>query len=830
MKTPWAAALGIGAVVAVLILFWPASGSPATASPPDGIWSPPVFGRVPQADKPPSEATNRLPLVALLWRSGTHATSSSLTETHAYAGPVVLNLVGQISSPAMAMVASGLFAIDVSSLTAPTLAGNYDTPDWAWGVALSGTTVYVADRWGGLDILRFSGAMQTYSVSGQVKDGTGKGLSGVTFSDGAGHTATTNSSSNYTSSGLGADNYTVTPAKSGYWFSPRSRSVNLPPDTPGQNFTAALAPPPSPPQNAITTRVSVSSGGTPGNDDSQRPSISADGRYVAFDSYATNLVNGDTNNFCDTDGDLKYDDNCPDVFVRDRQTNQTERVSLRSSEVQANNASGHPAISADGRYVAFASYASNLAANCTNGYRHVFVRDRQTGLTECVSVDSNGVQGNSYSSWSTAPAISADGRYVAFDSNASNLVGNDDTNGCTDVFVRDRQTGQTERVSVASDGGQAQWPYHLCFSELPSISADGRYVAFESPAEDLVTGDTNDTLDIFVHDRTTHQTTRVSVSSDGAEGKGVSEHPAISADGRYVAFSSRAPNLVDGDTNSWDDIFVHDQQTGQTTRVSLASDGLQADRLSWTPSASGDGRYVGFMSEATNLVVGVINTAGRQVFIHDRQMNQTCQASVSTDGTPATLGASYDPAIAAGGRQLAFWSGAPNLVSDDGNLIADVFVRDWSAVSVTIPVGGGSLSAPNDGTTIVFSSGTFGIPTTVTYRGYSISAHSLPANLAGINHFFDLSSANAGTGLAAQLAKPYALTIQYTDAQISAVVESTLALHYWSGTAWVKEATGVLNVAANKITAQPNHFSSWAVLGQLRQTRRVYLYLPMILR
>jgi hypothetical protein len=145
MKTPWAAALGIGAVVAVLILFWPASGSPATASPPDGIWSPPVFGRVPQADKPPSEATNRLPLVAPLWGSGTDATSSSLTETHAYAGPVVLNLVGQIGGPAMAVAVSGLFAIDVSSLTAPTLAGNYDTPDWAWGVALSGTTKYVAD-------------------------------------------------------------------------------------------------------------------------------------------------------------------------------------------------------------------------------------------------------------------------------------------------------------------------------------------------------------------------------------------------------------------------------------------------------------------------------------------------------------------------------------------------------------------------------------------------------------------------------------------------------------------------------------------------------------
>ncbi len=327
----------------------------------------------------------------------------------------------------------------------------------------------------------------------------------------------------------------MTPAKVGLVFSPSSRSVTVGPSQTGMNFTAAPAPAPPPPRNAVTMRVSVSSGGTPGNADSRSPAISADGRYVAFVSDATNLVPGDTNNFCDRNGDSLYNENCPDVFVHDRRTALTERVSLSSSEAQANGGSSYPAVSADGRYVAFASTAGNLVTGDSNGYEDVFVRDRLAGQTERLSVSSSEVQANGAS---TSPAMSADGRYVAFAAHASNLVSGDD-NGCVDVFVRDRQTGQTERVSVKSGGLQVRYPLLLCFSEFPSLSADGRYVAFQSAAADLVPDDTNNTLDVFVHDRVTRRPAGF-FASNGAQGNAY-PRARPSRDGRYVTFSSARP-------------------------------------------------------------------------------------------------------------------------------------------------------------------------------------------------------------------------------------------------------------------------------------------------
>ena len=288
-----------------------------------------------------------------------------------------------------------------------------------------------------------------------------------------------------------------------------------------------------------TTRVSVDSNGAQANGISGVPAISADGRYVAFESDATNLVSGDTNNF-------------NDIFVHDRQTGQTTRVSIASDGTQATGGSSFsPAISADGRYVAFASYAANLVSGDTNNFIDIFVHDRQTGQTTRVSVDSNGAEATEGFLGSIAPAISADGRYVAFASDATNLVSGD-TNGSSDIFIHDRQTGQTTRVSIASDGTQATGG--SSFSS--AISSDGRYVAFESNADNLVGGDTNLAPDIFVHDRQTGQTTRVSVDSNGTQANGASYSPAISADGRYVAFESLATNLVSGDTNGSSDIFV----------------------------------------------------------------------------------------------------------------------------------------------------------------------------------------------------------------------------------------------------------------------------------
>ncbi|PKN65255.1 MAG: hypothetical protein CVU57_11495, partial [Deltaproteobacteria bacterium HGW-Deltaproteobacteria-15] len=303
-------------------------------------------------------------------------------------------------------------------------------------------------------------------------------------------------------------------------------------------------------------RVSVSSDGSEGNGSSVYSSISADGRYVAFQSTASNLVSGDTNGK-------------DDIFVHDRQTGATTRVSVSSGGLEGNGFSnGRPSISADGRYVAFQSTASNLVSGDTNGKYDIFVHDRQTGATTRVSVSSNGSEGNSNS---YSPSISSDGSYVAFDSNASNLVPGD-TNENYDIFVHERQTGATSRVSVGSDGSEGNGR-----SSNPSISADGRYVAFNSDAGNLVPVDTNGDYDVFVHDRQTGATSRVSVSSDGSEGNSYSLFPVISADGRYVAFASNAGNLVPGDTNGIYDIFVHDRQTGATSRVSVSSDGSEGN-------------------------------------------------------------------------------------------------------------------------------------------------------------------------------------------------------------------------------------------------------------
>ena len=376
-------------------------------------------------------------------------------------------------------------------------------------------------------------------------------------------------------------------------------------------------------QTGVTQRVSIASDGSQANDGSYNSSISASGRYVTFDSRATNLVTGDTNDFCNSNfpDDLTHDpppqtimtptpppNNCGDVFVHDRQTGVTQRVSIASDGSQGGKSSCCPTISADGRYVAFLSGASNLVSGDTNGYGDVFVHDQQTGVTQRVSIASDSLQGNRNSYYSS---ISNDGRYVTFESDANNLVSGD-TNGYIDIFVHDRQTGVTQRVSIASDGSQGNSP-----SYDSSISADGRYVTFYSYADNLVSGDTNGYLDVFVHDRQTGVTQRVSIAGDGSQGNYPSYDSSISADGRYVTFESDANNLVSGDTNGNTDVLVHDRQTGGTLRVSIANDGSQGNNGSGYASISANGRYVVFGSDSSNLVSGDIN-GYPDVFVHDR--------------------------------------------------------------------------------------------------------------------------------------------------------------------------------------------------------------------
>ena len=421
---------------------------------------------------------------------------------------------------------------------------------------------------------------------------------------------------------------------------------------------------------ASTERVSVDSAGAQANGESGQPKISSDGRYAAFRSLASNLVPGDTNGTWD-------------IFVHDRQTGITQRVSVDSSGNQADDFVQNVAISADGRYVAFQSYASNLVPSDTNPTGDVFVHDRQTGATELVSVDS---AGNQHFGSSGEPTMSAEGRYVAFMSQAAGLVPGD-TDVIEDIYVHDRHTGTTEVVSIDSAGNKGNG-----WSIGPAISADGRYVAFHSSSSNLVAGDTNTCdpfvepgtcPDVFVHDRQTGITQRVSVDSAGSQASGTSGTVAISADGRYVVFSSHASNLVADDTNkcpnafdpdTCPDVFVHDRQTGITQRVSVDSAGAEGNGASYDPAISADGRYVAFYSLASNLVPGDTNGVA-DVFVHDRQTASTQRVSLATESAQGN-NRSYAPSISADGRYVAFESLATNLVPGDTNGDRDIFVHD----------------------------------------------------------------------------------------------------------------------------------------------------------
>ena len=419
-------------------------------------------------------------------------------------------------------------------------------------------------------------------------------------------------------------------------------------------------------------RVSVDSAGAQANAASKRPSISGDGRFIAFESDASNLVPNDTNA-------------ATDIFVKDRQTGEITRVSVDSSEAQANEGSGGAAISNDGRYVAFISDASNLVANDTNATTDVFVRDRQLGTTIRASVSSSGEQANDFSD--SPLSISSDGRYVAFNSDASNLIAND-TNSVTDVFAHDNQTGVTERVSIASDGTQAD-----STSFTPSISANGQFVAFASHAANLVGGDTNNKTDVFVRDRIGNTTTRVSVNSSGEQADGGGDSPAISGDGRFVVFLSNSHNLAPGtdDVSGKKLVYARDRQIGQTTLASVFSEGnVMTAGLSDQPTISSNGRYAAFAFYDKAENNGIMN-----IWVRDLQRGESVRVN---NGNTSSFG----PSLSANGGIVAFWSGASNLVGGDTNGADDIFVgevaygpeRNPTAVSITPQCGQTQTQCP----------------------------------------------------------------------------------------------------------------------------------------
>jgi Tol biopolymer transport system component len=400
-----------------------------------------------------------------------------------------------------------------------------------------------------------------------------------------------------------------------------------------------------------TERVNVGGAGTEADNASDYPVLTPDGRFVVFESNASNLVPVDTNGTMD-------------IFVRDLQNGTIERVNLTNLGVQAYQWSSAPDISDDGRFVAFESPAYNLRKDQPGGYRNIFVRDRQNASTQLITL---GAEENSSS---LKPAISGDGRYVAFLSDATNLVPNR-TTVKQDVFVYDRLTGTTELVSMNNASEEANGDNYL-----PAISSDGRYVAFMSWASNLVPGDSNDSFDIFVRDRQLGTTELITMDSAGMAANSHSTEPALSADGRFVSFTSGASNLVAGDTNDQVEVFVRDRQTGTTELISVASGGTLANNYSYFATLSADGRFVSFTSGASNLVAGDTNDQV-DVFVHDRQHGTTTRVSVDSAGnqgngpsgsdTPATLNAN--------GQLIAFDSYTTNLVTGDTNDQLDIFVH-----------------------------------------------------------------------------------------------------------------------------------------------------------
>lgn len=404
----------------------------------------------------------------------------------------------------------------------------------------------------------------------------------------------------------------------------------------------------------LTELVSVSSDEGQGNEESESAPLSADGRFVVFTSPAANLVPGADNGLWQ-------------VYIRDRKMGLTELISM-TSEGEPSGGASPGSISADGRYVVY----------CAGG---VFVYDRQEKQTELVSVASDSTPGIGYHC-TPAGSISDDGRYVAFFSNGDNLISND-SNEAHDVFIQDHQTGQTELVSKDSIGNQGNSD-----SYGGSVSADGRFVVFFSWPSNLVPEDEKGFSNVFVHDRQTEQTELISLTNEGKPGNSDSEAygGSISADGRYVAFKSFANDLIGGDTNGFSDIFVRDRELGSTVRVSVSTIGEQGNgENGWFNSISANGHYAVFSSSSSTLV-DEDNNELEDIFVHDLHSGKTERVTIAADGAEPN-GYSYAPFISADGNYITYTSSADNLAIGDENEYPDAFISDWIGVKeIFIPI------------------------------------------------------------------------------------------------------------------------------------------------
>lgn len=396
-------------------------------------------------------------------------------------------------------------------------------------------------------------------------------------------------------------------------------------------------------QTVTLVRATEAFGGGDPNNGSNGCSMTPDGRFVVFTSSASNLIASDTNGF-------------DDVFVYDVATAVVERASVSSSGTEGSSSSNSPSISADGRFVVFTSFAPDLVAADANNAVDVYLRDRLLGTTERISEAAGGGDADSFS---FAAQVSGDGRFVAFTSFATNLVAND-TNGHRDVFVHDRQLGTTERISESAQGVEGDAPSGGNAFQ-PAISFDGRYVAFASVASNFVPNDTNSFADLFVRDRALGTIERVT-GLGGAEPDGDSASASMSADGRFVVFLSDASNLVAGDTNATFDVFVWQRETGVVERASVATSGAEGSLSSWFPSISADGRFVTFTTASSELDPNDSNGLA-DAYVRDRLSQTTYRESLDTGAGEFTTASTF-PTITRIGTRSAFASPLVNGLSD----------------------------------------------------------------------------------------------------------------------------------------------------------------------
>jgi hypothetical protein len=348
--------------------------------------------------------------------------------------------------------------------------------------------------------------------------------------------------------------------------------------------------------------------------------MTPDGRFIAF---VANVAGNSTNTA---------------IYLWDAQTGTNTLVSMnRNTGLASDGFCSSPWVSSNGQFVAFISSGTNLVTNSLAGDFHVYVRDQQAGITQLADVDTNGVGAGV--SFGSVPSLSDDGQLVAFDCAKGNLAPND-RNHATDVFMRDTLAETTELISVPDPTLTSSTPNGMSGFYPGSVSSGGRYVAFSSDADDLIPGDTNIQRNVFVRDLFLGTNVLVSADTNGTTASGFSFEPAISADGRYVAFSSYASNLVASDTNNSQDVFLRDLQTGTTTLTSASLDGVHSGNAnSFSPAISADGRYVLFHSKASNLAAGSFGSGIENLFLRDVQQGTNYALTAATSGTGVPVAA-----------------------------------------------------------------------------------------------------------------------------------------------------------------------------------------------